>query len=259
MANGLWSNVVVDCQPGAGGALASVANALGALDRVGPYLALTATDFCAGPSQFTVGFVPENKLPTPPIANAGQDQVAKPGYPVTFDGSGSVAAGPILAYVWTGQLHYLDQVVLTGETVEYTFASGYLYQVTLTVIDIYGQTSTDTMSVNVLPVMGVVTKGVTHSWTVGYSAPVPSTMSFVVENHGLKSLTLAFSFAGKKSPSNTLVIKISFVKSGAYPTGDVVTVPVPLPANSLTWVTAEDLDGIKGTYAIIYEDWSIYH
>jgi len=111
--------------------------------------------------------------------------------------------------------------------------------------------------VPVLPVMGTVTKGGTDTLRVGFSAPVPSTLGFVIENHGLKSLTLTYSFSGKKSPANTMVIKISFEKSGAYPTGDVVTVPVALPAHSMTWVTIGGLNGAKGTYAVIYEDWSI--
>ncbi len=84
----------------------------------------------------------------PPVANAGLDQTVMPGQMVAFDGSGSTDNVGIVNYTWT----FYDGatlVTLWGPNPDYTFLSEGVYDVTLTVTDGAGHTSTDTVTITV--------------------------------------------------------------------------------------------------------------
>jgi PKD repeat protein len=74
------------------------------------------------------------------------------GQPVTFDGSSSTPAGAIVNYQWD----FGDGTTATGPIVDYTFGTPGSYNVTLTVTDGSGQTSTATSAVTVNPVQATI-------------------------------------------------------------------------------------------------------
>ncbi len=84
---------------------------------------------------------------TPPIANAGPDQIVNEGTEVAFNGSGSSDNVEIKNLTWT----FIDgnQVHLYGEIISYLFNDPGLYVVTLNVSDEEGNWNTDTMNVTV--------------------------------------------------------------------------------------------------------------
>ncbi len=78
----------------------------------------------------------------PPVADAGDDIVAAPGEPVTFDGTGSYDPdGDIVSYLWSNGL--------SGPTPSTTYTETGTYTVTLTVTDDAGATDSDSVSVSI--------------------------------------------------------------------------------------------------------------
>jgi hypothetical protein len=133
----------------------------------GAYVSLfRVRDFAAHEwwTQYVTNLTVDNDIP---VASAGIDQVVAGGQEVFFDGSLSSDSSGIANWTWTftyGGTGY----VLWGEYPSFTFSSGdEIVEVTLTVTDGAGHTSTDTMQVIVagmipefptilLPVMGIL-------------------------------------------------------------------------------------------------------
>jgi hypothetical protein len=82
----------------------------------------------------------------PPVAEAGPDVTVQAGSYATLDGTGSIATDDC-TFEWSFTMGWMD-VTLTGEVVSYPFTAPAL--VTLTVSDSFSQSSSDTMTVNVL-------------------------------------------------------------------------------------------------------------
>ena len=81
-----------------------------------------------------------------PIAEAGLDQTALVGIPISFDGSvSSDPDGTIVAYTW----NFGDGTTGTGITTSHAYAASGLKTATLTVTDNDGLTATDTVQINV--------------------------------------------------------------------------------------------------------------
>ncbi len=92
----------------------------------------------------------------PPVANAGQDQTVAAGENVHFNGAGSRdPEGAISKYSWDFDSSDGLQEDSTEIGPSKTYTRGGAYLVTLTVWDVYGQTSTDTTFVTVLQTAGV--------------------------------------------------------------------------------------------------------
>jgi len=83
-----------------------------------------------------------------PIAEAGPNQTVVVGDEVTFDGSASTDNDGVVSYEWD----FGDGTNATGETVTHAYDAAGTYTVTLTVTDDAGNTDTDTLTVEVLPV-----------------------------------------------------------------------------------------------------------
>jgi len=88
----------------------------------------------------------------PPVANAGVDQFVMNGDTVTFDGAGSTDNVGIANYTWVF-IYNSATVTLYGRNPTFQFLIDGVYDVTLTVRDGAGHTSTDVMQVNVWSVI----------------------------------------------------------------------------------------------------------
>ncbi len=89
-------------------------------------------------------------LQDPPVAVAGNDLTVVAGEPVYFDASGSSDDVGIADYTWSLSYRGLNRT-FSGATFNFTFAQAGTYNVTLTVVDVAGQTDTDVVQVIVLP------------------------------------------------------------------------------------------------------------
>ena len=92
-----------------------------------------------------VSVVPEDNDSYPPVANAGEDKIATVGMEVLFDGRASKDNDSIVKYVWD----FGDGTTGAGATPTHVYMKEGLYQVTLTVFDPAGNSSEDTVKVDV--------------------------------------------------------------------------------------------------------------
>ncbi|HHD16875.1 MAG TPA: PKD domain-containing protein, partial [Euryarchaeota archaeon] len=81
----------------------------------------------------------------PPIANAGEDRQVNVGDTLTFDGSGSTSNGIIEEYLWD-----FGNTTLLGMIVTFTFDQPGTFNVSLTVTDDLGRSSSDVVKVEVM-------------------------------------------------------------------------------------------------------------
>jgi len=139
---------------------------------------------------------------TPPVANAGPDQTVPQGTVVTFDGSGSADNLGILSYTWT--LTDAGPQTLTGVRPSYTFSRIGVFLVTLTAMDLVGNTGTDTMTVTVLDVTPPQVTGLAATPS---PAEVPGTtnVSFAV----VEANTIAVAKLGAYDPGGALIANVT--------------------------------------------------
>jgi hypothetical protein len=83
---------------------------------------------------------------TDPLADAGEDRTVSAGTEVTLDASGSRDDGTIVNYTWTFE-HAGVPVELEGKTVVFTFRSVFVHDVTLSVVDAWGNMASDNVTI----------------------------------------------------------------------------------------------------------------
>ncbi|MCO6450616.1 MAG: PKD domain-containing protein [Caldilineales bacterium] len=83
--------------------------------------------------------------PQPPNAVIQAPAQARVGEPVVFNGNGSTGVNPIVSYSWD----FGDRTQGSGMTVEHVYSKSGVYQVTLTVTDNTGLTSTAKSQINI--------------------------------------------------------------------------------------------------------------
>ncbi|MDG6224440.1 MAG: PKD domain-containing protein [Candidatus Thermoplasmatota archaeon] len=85
----------------------------------------------------------------PPVANAGEDRTLPAGIVVIFNGSLSSDNHVIKSHIWTFSYDG-EEKTFEGETFEFTFDSGGVYRILLTVIDQFDNRDNDTVSITVI-------------------------------------------------------------------------------------------------------------
>jgi PKD repeat protein len=130
---------------------------------------------------------------TPPIANAGADQLVDEGAAVQFDGSGSTDNVGITGYVWT----IIDGTpkTLSGISPTYTFSNPGNYTVTLNVTDAAGNWATDTVTIAVRDITPPVIESVSQSPSgdVGVGQVVWVSANITDIGTGVKNASLIYS------------------------------------------------------------------
>jgi PKD repeat protein len=137
-----------------------------------------------------VGSTPDT---TPPVANAGPDQIVNEKVQVQFDGSRSTDNIGITSYVWTlvdGTAKTLD-----GSVPTYTFSNPGIYTVTLNVSDAVGNWATDAVTITVRditpPTIGTPIQS--PSGNVGEGQLVTISANITDAGTGVKNATLIYS------------------------------------------------------------------
>jgi len=130
-------------------------------DTVGIYVVtLTVRDTGGQEDQDTM-IVNVTTDPTPPVADAGPDQIVRKDQVVTFNGSASYDPGHIGEPIhdgivnWTWTFNDGGIVTLWGMNPQYTFTTVDFYMVDLVVRDAVGLTDSDQMNVSVIEVFDI--------------------------------------------------------------------------------------------------------
>lgn len=118
---------------------------------------------------------------TPPLAMAGEDQTVFVGDQVTFDGSNSQIVGTPRLMIWD----FGDDMNQTGWTVSHIYFKPGVYNVTLTVVDDLGKTSTATVEVTVLEVVDDDTDPIDDEGSISTVVIIGFSLGFLVIAVGL--------------------------------------------------------------------------
>jgi len=135
---------------------------------------------------------------TPPVADAGPDQTVDEGTIVVFDGSGSSDNVGIVNWTWDfvyGMVFPvpIGHIYLFGETPQFTFPRPGIYDVTLTVSDAAGHSSSDSMTVTVVDIKPpLVDAG--PDLTVDEGTLVRFDKGFCMDSGGIANYTWAFGY-----------------------------------------------------------------
>jgi parallel beta-helix repeat protein len=129
---------------------------------------------------------------TPPVADAGPNQMVFQGMTVTFDGSNSTDAVGIKSYVWT--FTDVTPKTLTGVHPTYRFRNVGNFTVMLNVTNYADLWDTDTMGVNVSadttpPVIGTVSQ---NPKVPGDGVPVTITVNVTDTQSGVGNVTISY-------------------------------------------------------------------
>jgi hypothetical protein len=130
---------------------------------------------------------------TPPVANAGPDQLVFQGMTVTFDGSKSTDAVGIKSYVWNFT-NVTQKIILTGVHPTYRFRNVGNFTVMLNVTNYADLWDTDTMWVYVSadttpPVIGTVYQ---EPSVPGDGVPVTITVNVTDTQSGVGNVTISY-------------------------------------------------------------------
>jgi len=244
----------------------------GLLERIstnGICIALAVIMLAGGLSVVSGDVAADDQLPSPPVANAGPDQTVNAGNVVIFDGSASTASSDCL-FKWTVYRPQPGQVIAILNGVEPSYTTNFVNSldsliVTLAVTDAYGQSSSDSMNLEVRGCYATVNPGMHPSefpqlyYTEDYYPNANMTVS--IENHGLKSMILTLHDINAEKPDYwqhwknvgpTLKIEVSFTKDGAYPVGTVDLDPLFLIGGHTYCLSYKEIVGPSGSYANVF-------
>jgi cytochrome c biogenesis protein CcdA/PKD repeat protein/glutathione peroxidase-family protein len=168
---------------------------------------------------------------TPPVANAGPDQIVNEDIEVTLNGSASTDNVGVTSYTWT--FHDETPQTLTGMQPTYIFQTPSSYIVTLNVTDAIGNTNTDTVVVTVTDVTPpTAVAGSGQTLHVGSQAVLDGSAS--TDNVGVTSYTWTFH---DETPQTLTEASITY--------------PFQTPGNYTISLTVTDATGNWATDALI--------
>jgi hypothetical protein len=256
--DGLWASVVVDYSLGLYGSSASIANALGPVDQLGPYRNSPCSYIGDGVSTLTLGFASPGWSFEAPVAVAGDDIRVAVGVPVTLDGSASYAPAGMLGMFW--QFNYLGtNVYFDGESATFSLGVEGQYEVTLMAIDIWGQVATDTIVVDVGPettYVGTIVRGTLPRLVWTYAPETDGMFGVMMDNNGLTSVYVFIRDMTPGVKAKPVTIRVDFAAEGAFPTGTVTTDSMLFLAGHNYQIALRLPHGDIGSYADVYQVWT---
>jgi hypothetical protein len=182
---------------------------------------------------------------TPPVAEAGPDQVVNEGTIVDFDGSGSSDNHRIVLYTWRFQ-YGLDKKVLKGIEPVFTFKIPGIYSVELKVFDEANRSDEDTMTVTVNDISPpVVNAGSDQTVTVGKTLVLDGSLS--TDNGQIKDYTWTFTYDGEEQVLSGKEVSFTFTKGGVYDILLTVTDQSGNSKNDSVRIIVIDTGLVKGT------------
>jgi len=202
---------------------------------------------------------------TPPVADAGPDQVVTVGTPVTFDGSASTDNVGVTNYTWT--FDDGGARTLWGVSPTYTFNGAGIFSVSLTVRDAAGNSDSDAVVITVNPPPPdteppVAVAGSDQVVTAGTVVTFDGSAS--TDNVGVTNYTWTFDDGGTRilygpAPSyrfdNTGTFGVTLIAKDATGNSgyDVVLITVTLPPDTVPPVANAGPDQVVfvGTTAVL--------
>jgi len=167
---------------------------------------------------------------TPPVADAGPDQVVDEDTPVTLDGGGSSDNVGIAEYTWSFEVGGAP-TVLHGVAPGHTFDAPGVYTVKLTVSDAAGHSHEDTMALTVRDVTPPsADAGPDRSVPVGSNVTLDASAS--TDNVGVDGWSWAIAYQGSVRDLEGAVVHFTFDEAGTY--------EVQLSVEDASGNTAED-------------------
>ncbi|MBN1539176.1 MAG: PKD domain-containing protein [Candidatus Thermoplasmatota archaeon] len=150
---------------------------------------------------------------TPPIADAGPDQVVDQGTLVIFNGSGSSDNVGITNWTWT----FTDggKITLQGSGPSYLFEHPGVFIVTLNVTDVAGNWQIDTMTVTVRDITPPVANA-GEDRTVPAGTTVSFDGSLSIDNVGITSYIWTLDYNDEGQTLLGEEVTFTFVKGGTY-------------------------------------------
>ncbi len=194
-----------------------------------------------------------NYVSPPPVAEAGDNQTVGQDELVIFNGTASTDdMPPLVSYVWTFN-NGTANITLNGDIVNYSFSDMGIYNVTLTVTDIFGDTGSDNMTVTVTDSYPPVANagadkivdedtvvafngsastdsaGITnYTWTfVDGTARIlyGATPTYIFAQPGVYTVTLVVSDAAGNTANDTLTVTVLDVTEPVANAGPDQTIP----------------------------------
>jgi parallel beta-helix repeat protein len=170
---------------------------------------------------------------TPPVADAGGDQVIDQGRRTTLDATASTDNVEVTGWTWEFIYRGIPRTLDT-EIAHYTFEWAEVYTVTLTVRDAMGNTGTDTFILTVKDTEApVANPGPPKRVDMGDTVTLNGTGSR--DNVGIVKYTWAFEYDGKEVQLN----------------GEVVTYPFAIPGRYQVDLSVQDAAGQQDTSYMI--------
>ena len=151
---------------------------------------------------------------TPPVADAGPDQVVDEGVTVTFDGGGSNDNLEIVKYEWSFD-HGSKGIKLQGISPSFTFEIPGIYNVRLNVSDAAGHLDHDLMTLTVRDITApVAVAGDDMIVAVGSTVILNGSLS--TDNGIIERYSWTFIYDGEEQSIEGSVVDFVFEKGGVY-------------------------------------------
>jgi hypothetical protein len=148
-----------------------------------------------------------------PVADAGTDMTVNQGDIVTFNGSASTDDVGVINYTWI--FRDIDEKILYGEEVNYTFNNAGDFVVSLNVSDAAENWNTDNLTVTVID-LTAPTADAGEDIEVERNAEITFDGTNSIDNMGIINYTWIFNYNGSEINLYEEIATFVFEKSGNY-------------------------------------------